>query len=187
MKKPLIVVALRDELPHDEFLGIPVCHTGIGKVNAAVQTMNAILAYQPDCIINYGTAGALLDHLTGLLPVLAVCQRDVDCNELAPRGMFPGENELFLTGAASRGVVCGTGDSFVTDPDEWTKRTCDIVDMELYAIAKACKIMNISWFSVKFVSDKADKDAILNWKQTVSLGEEHFKDWLIDWQKRRQT
>lgn len=186
MKKPIIVVALRDELPHDEFLGIPVVHTGVGKINAAIKTLNAVNEYQPDCIINYGTAGALKDHLSGLLPVLGVCQRDVDCNELAPRGMFPGDHTLFLTSGAGRGVICGTGDSFVTDPDEWTKRNCDIVDMELYAIAKVATLAKISWFSVKFVSDKADKDAILNWKQTVSLGEEHFKEWLVDFKERQK-
>jgi adenosylhomocysteine nucleosidase len=186
MKKPIIVVALQDELPHDYFLDIPVVHTGVGKVNAAVKTMNAILSYDPDCIINYGTAGSLKDHLSGLLPVLGVCQRDVDCKELAPRGMFPKEHELFLTSGAARGVICGTGDSFVTDPDEWTKRNCDIVDMELYAVAKVATLSKILWFSVKFVSDKADKDAILNWKQTVSLGEEHFKEWLSEFKERQK-
>ena len=37
------------------------------------------------------------------------------------------------------GVVCGTGDSFVTALDAWlTENAIDIVDMELFAIAHVC-------------------------------------------------
>ena len=184
MKNPIIIVALEDELSHVDLHGIPVCHTGIGKVNAAIITMNAILSYKPDCIINFGTAGTLKDDLSGLLPVIAVCQRDIDCGELAPRGQFPGEKSKYLFSASGRGVICGTGDSFVTDPDEWTLRNCDLVDMELYAIAKSAEFMNVPWYSLKFVSDKADKNAIISWRKTVKQGEEHFREWLLDFLKR---
>ncbi len=59
--KYIIVAALEQETANaglEQYA--PVVYTGVGKVNAAINLYDAILKYQPDLVINYGTAGSLL-------------------------------------------------------------------------------------------------------------------------------
>ena len=76
--KTLILAALKDELDANEIQDLKVCYTGVGKVNAAIKTLQAIQKYSPDLIINFGTAGSLNTQLKGLIEVCSFYQRDMD-------------------------------------------------------------------------------------------------------------
>ena len=172
--KSIILVALPEEL-NSAFVSSPVVYTGVGLTNAAVNTYEAILKHQPDVVINYGSAGALKSY-SGLLTVAAVCQRDANCEPLRERGFMLGENILYYQSGQS-GVRCGSGNNFVTNADQWTQDHCDIVDMELWAIAKVCDKFNIPWVSKKWISDKADNDAPNAWGESLNLGQAEFVKW----------
>ena len=174
--KILILVALEEELDKN-LVNLPVVYTGVGISNAALMAYDAILTHMPDLVINYGSAGALHGH-SGLLTVGSVCQRDANCRPLRERGYMLGENVLYYN-STEQGVKCGSGNNFVTDPDAWTKEHCDVVDMELWSIAKACEFNNIPWISRKWVSDNADGEAGATWEDALKAGEEVLSNGLI--------
>ena len=61
-------------------------------------------------------------------------------------------------------VICGTADSFVTTAPELA---CDLVDMELYALAKVASRQQIPLKSFKFISDNADDNSQQHWKNNL--------------------
>ena len=174
--KILILTALPEELDK-KLINHPVEYIGVGLSNAALYSTMAINTHKPDLVINYGSAGALNTEIKGLTPVAKVCQRDADCTPLRERGYMLGENILYYTSGKS-GVRVGSGNNFVTDPDEWTRQHCDLVDMELWSIAKVCTQFGIPWTSMKWVSDNADGDAGMVWEDALLAGQVAFIDWL---------
>ena len=169
--KILILVALKDELDVNEIGDFKVYYSGVGKVNAAIKTLQVIQKHSPDLIINFGTAGSLNPRLSGLLEVGSFYQRDMDASPLGFEiGQTPFEEDIEIT-FGREGVTCGTGDKFLTSAP--ILKT-DIVDMEAYAIAKVCKLKNIDFRCFKFISDNADNEAKDDWVDNVSLGAKLF-------------
>ncbi len=169
--KILILVALKDELDANEIGDFKVYYSGVGKVNAAIKTLQVIQKHSPDLIINFGTAGSLNPRLSGLLEVGSFYQRDMNASPLGFEvGQTPFEEDIEIT-FGREGVTCGTGDKFVTSTP--ILKT-DIVDMEAYAIAKVCKLKNIDFRCFKFISDNADNEAKDDWVDNVSLGAKLF-------------
>lgn len=169
MKKTVVIIALPSEsqglfekaLPADQLF-----FCGVGKVNAAFKTTEVILKYNPDMIINLGTAGSKKIKTHELLECSGYVQRDMD---ISPLGLPVGETPLddikglistvrFYT-ELKRGV-CGTGDSFEVGP---SKLACDLVDMEAYAMAKVCKRLAKEFVSIKYITDGSDDSAHKDW------------------------
>lgn len=173
--KTIILVALPEELDNS-LVSVPVVYTGVGLSNAAMMTYDAIIEHSPDLIINYGSAGSLKNY-KGLLTVNGVCQRDANCEPLRERGYMLGENILYYH-SSEDGVYCGSGNNFVTEPDTWTLDHCDIVDMELWSIAKVCEFHKIPWISRKWISDNADGEAGATWESALAAGQAEFINWL---------
>jgi len=173
----LLLVALEEEfdkdlLPEDW----QVVYTGVGKVNACLHVCESIGVFQPDIVVNYGTAGGL-NGASGLLEMKAFVQRDMIAEPLCERGYTPGETGAIITTSAGVGIgnVCATGDSFVTQEDPWlTSLNVDCVDMEGYALAKVCKYADIPFRSWKFISDNADENASDDWDTNAGKGQMQF-------------
>ncbi len=174
----IIITALFKELPIE--LPIPVYFCGIGKVNATITTMRIINQIKPKTILNYGTAGSVNNNINGLVRVGSLLQRDIDLRALGyDLGETPFEEntnilELDLEIARIAGlkvVSCSTGDQFV---DARPELESDIVDMEAYAIAKACIQNNVDFCCWKYISDHADDDASNDWESNMGLGAEKF-------------
>jgi len=178
-QKYIIVAALEQETANaglEQYA--PIVYTGVGKVNAAIKLYEAIVKYQPDLVINYGTAGSM-NGGTGLYHIDTFIQVDMDTRPLGTlRGVTPfSEEEL----PEITGIVLGTGDSFITDAKkqlEGLNVRIDLVDMEGYALNKVCKHLNVEFQSYKNVSDSANSDANEDWSQNVSKGVKLFKDML---------
>ncbi|MGA0856465.1 MAG: 5'-methylthioadenosine nucleosidase [Burkholderiaceae bacterium] len=172
----LIVTALPQELddslpPND----LPVVFTGVGKVNAALAVLEAIAVYRPQLIVNFGTAGRVSDRVHGLVEVSRVIQRDMNAEPLAPRGQTPFQDDRHGFDSGQPGVICATGDSFVTSRDPWlVEQGVDLVDMELFAIAAACERAGVSWRSFKYITDDANEDSGDHWETNVHLGRDLF-------------
>lgn len=167
--KYIIVTALEDEAAGLENFA-PVVHTGIGKVNACIKLYEAVLKYQPDLVINYGTAGGV-SELTGLHNITHFVQIDMDVRALGfARAITPLTAEKL---PKKQGIVLGTGDSFITDTTkqlEGLEIEIDLVDMEGYALKKVCDHHGINFDAYKFVSDNANESAGDDWKVAVSKG-----------------
>jgi adenosylhomocysteine nucleosidase len=50
----------------------------------------------------------------------------------------------------------------------------DLVDMEAFAIAKACQVANVEFICYKYISDMADDNAADHFVDHVHKGEEHY-------------
>jgi len=173
----LIITALESELKRDALPpGVEIVYCGVGKINAAIATLKAITQFQPQSIINFGTAGKVNRELHGLLDIAKVIQRDMDTGPLAPRGKTPFCNkpqEYLSLGKH----FCGTGDSFVTAHDPWLiSRGIDVVDMELFAIAACAHDHDIPWQSFKYITDDANENSGKDWQEKVHQGQDLFID-----------
>ena len=169
----LVLVAIDTELKGVTLpQGYKLVEIGVGKVNASGSTVQAIIRYEPERIINFGTAGSLNKELeNGLYRISRVRQRDMDCR---PFGIELGVTPYDVVADIDMkcdGVTLGTGDSFVTSTPELLT---DLVDMEGYAVAKAADRWNIPCEIYKFVSDFADENAMNDWDDNVSNGAELF-------------
>lgn len=163
--RPLVVVALRREATLLD--GVDVVLTGIGKVAAAVTVSRAIQEKRPPWVLNVGAAGALLDGLEGAHVIGRVVEHDVDHAML---GALIGEElsgEVVLDPAQP--TVLATGDSFVADPvvRAALAQRAHLVDMEGYAVARACENAGVPCRILKVVSDTAAEDAAHSWKERV--------------------
>ena len=162
MQYRILLVALEAELPYKKApKNYKVIYTGVGKVNAALATAQAImeansLGFHPR-VVNYGTAGSCKSDLSGLHRVTRFVQRDMNAEPQAPRGVTPfeaGYNYLEFSADMTHGLTVGTGDQFVHDRETWLiDNDIDIVDMEAYAIASVCKRMNVWFDCYKYITD----------------------------------
>lgn len=167
----IILVALEQELPKTSLPGWRIVYTGVGKINAAMTTANVIGEFGAVSIINFGTAGALREDLKGLYEVTVFKQRDMDATSL---GFALGEtpyDEIKTISLNEKGLSCGSGDSFV---DSMPDLNTDLVDMEAYAIAKVCKVMNTSFSCFKYISDNANENAVDDWTANFKSGAQAF-------------
>lgn len=147
--------------------GVAVVITGIGKTHAAVATTQALLA-RPDAldtVVNLGTAGALRDGLSGLFEPGVVLNHDIAADAIRALGHEPFDRLILEGGDAT---VLATGDVFVSDPAVRARlgARADLVDMEGYAVAWACRQVGVPVRMIKHVSDNADAGA-LDWPSVV--------------------
>lgn len=180
MSDVLVLTALESELKVSRApKGAKVIYTGVGKINTAMATTSALVAEKPRLVVNYGTAGKIADGIVGLLEVARVIQRDMMAMPLAPRGVTPLCDDATVLTSGFGTVVCGTGDSFVTAPDPWLiENKVDLVDMELFAIARVCTQFGVPWRAFKFITDDANDFAHEHWTANVANGEDLFWDTL---------
>jgi adenosylhomocysteine nucleosidase len=173
----LVVMALPAEgAGRFEAAGVPVLYTGVGKVNAAIALTRRVAELAREggrlpLVVNFGTAGSARLPARTLVACRCFVDRDMDVGAL---GFAPGVTPfdelppVIEFPAAFPGLpeaVCGSGDSFAT---ERHGMDCDVVDMEAYALAKACRIAGARFACAKYVSDGADEHAAEHWKANVA-------------------
>jgi adenosylhomocysteine nucleosidase len=164
----LILIAIQEEAPDLNHM-MNVFYTGAGKVNAAITAAELIVKYQPKRIINFGTAGGITVG-TGLHECTQFVQRDMNCVGLGCKpGQTPFETNVSI---GTPGLTCSTGDNFVMDPQLLIP--ADLVDMEAYAIAKACEKHHVEFLCFKYVSDQANATADTDWRESVAHGQLHY-------------
>ena len=165
LMQSIVIVALESEFPPIQRNDFRVIYSGVGKINAARTTTEAILRFQPNRIINVGSVGVLdVKRLGTVMQVNQVIERDMNAVPLSPRGQVPFDKSPHQFFSVTPGLTCATGDSFVTKRDHWLiSNNVDMVDMELFAIAKISSHYRIPWISLKFGTDLADGNASENW------------------------
>lgn len=170
LMQSIVIVALESEFPPVQRLDFRVIYSGVGKINAARTTTEAILQFQPNRIINVGSVGVLdAKRLGTVMQVNQVIERDMNAVPLSPRGQVPFDKASHRFFSVTPGLTCATGDSFVTKKDHWLiSNNVDMVDMELFAIAKISSHYGIPWISLKFGTDLADGNASENWSGNLN-------------------
>ena len=153
-------------------------HTGIGKVNAAVNAALLIKENRPDCIVSGGCAGALQPGVDVLDLAVAseVVYHDAWCG--GAWGQVQGlperyaADEALLAAARSlskdpslkvhEGLMC-SGDRFVDHSDapailgHFPEALA--VDMESGALAQTCHLFGTPFISLRVISDNVSSDA----------------------------
>jgi len=177
--KIIILSALKEETNNQIFLDknneeIKIIYTGVGKVNAAISTLEVYNTHPNlKMIINFGTAGSDTILFGELIGCTKFIQRDMDARALGfslgetPYEKIPKilefENKLL---PYKKNIICGTGDNFCENINY------DLVDMESYSIAKICWLNKINFISYKYISDNGDGD---QWKNNINKGIDKFK------------
>ena len=182
-----IIVAMDKELqqlrplfPEDQVI---LQKSGIGKVNAAIQTVEMIRQYKPDCIISTGCAGGNGDDINVQDVVVStqLAYHDVYCGTAIDNttvyGQVQGlparfEADPYLLSKATNlspftpnhsplsihpGLIV-TGDWFVDSKEKMREiighfPEAKAVDMESCAIAQACYINKVPFISFRVISD----------------------------------
>lgn len=176
MKQIPVLVALTEELPDKLPYPYVKIITGIGKINATMACMTAIHKYDPDMIINYGTAGSLNPVFgSGIHKVAKVAQRDLDIRALGLElGQSSRDNPVWyiLDDVETRPTLT-SGDQFV---DTRPEMESDLVDMEAAAHARVCHQFAVMLDVYKFVSDNADSEAAGSFKENCARGSALFME-----------
>ncbi len=161
-----------------------IVQSGIGKVAAALATALLIDHFQPDYVINTGSAGGFDQSLKVGDIVISSELRYHDVNVTAfgyEIGQLPANPVAYiphpnLIKAAKIGVtqlnsdiqtlvgLITTGDTFMTDADDIAKArknfpTMAAVEMEGAAIAQTCHQFNLPFVVIRSLSDIAGKES----------------------------
>lgn len=179
----LVVMALPHEAD-DVFAraGVPVLYTGVGKVNAAMALARTLAACRHAArplphVVNFGSAGSRRLATGTLVACTRFHQRDMDVSGLGyapgvtPFEEIPAVLEFPTAFPQLPTASCGTGDSFETGGQA---QSCDVVDMEAYALAKVCHVEQVRFACAKYVSDGADASAGADWRANRHRAAEQF-------------
>ncbi len=165
----LLVFALESEAG-SEFEAYNKIFVGIGKVKATYNLTKAIQKYNPDLIINLGTAGSTMFERGSVVNCSRFIQRDMDVRALGFQKFetpLSGEPVLLEYGLKVDNLpngICGSGDQFEM---EHINPEYNVIDMEAFALAKVAEYENIDFLCLKYISDGADGNAADDWTQEV--------------------
>ncbi|HLE11074.1 MAG: hypothetical protein A2504_01750 [Bdellovibrionales bacterium RIFOXYD12_FULL_39_22] len=183
--KIVFICAVPEESNRETMLwGYPIVHVGVGKINAAYKTALAIKEYGPTLVCNFGSCGSFMLPKGAMLAVSEVVNADMDATPLVPYTVTPFDKNggrLALQCKGTKGVRCFTTETFTSQEKVESfspaKRallsSCDIFEMELYAIAKVCQDLKVDFVSYKWVSDDGGLE---EWQQNCKIGFNHFKE-----------
>ncbi len=161
--------------------------TGIGPVEAAV-VLSAELARLneagelPDLIVSLGSAGSAKLPQTEVYQASSVCYRDMDAS---PLGFEKGQTPLldlpiildmpvFDTGIPSASLA--TGASIVSGA-HYDEIYADMVDMETFALLRACHRFDVPLIGLRGISDGAEElGHVDDWTQYLHVVDENLSD-----------
>lgn len=160
---------LRPLFPEDRVI---LQKSGIGKVNAAIQTVEMIRQYKPDVIISSGCAGGNGDDINVQDVVVSnqLAYHDVYCGTAIGQSVYgqvqglparfdadPHLLDVAIKTGAKPGLIV-TGDWFVDSKEKMREiighfPEAKAVDMESAAIAQTCYIYKVPFISFRVISD----------------------------------
>ncbi|HFC8543889.1 TPA: 5'-methylthioadenosine/adenosylhomocysteine nucleosidase [Neisseria weaveri] len=174
--------------------------SGIGKVNAAVSTALLVGKFNPDCVINTGSAGGLCSGLKvgDVVVGTQIAHHDVDVTAFGyapgqvPRlaARFDSDERLvaaaekasaaFDGAAVHRGLIV-SGDQFVHSSEKTVAirklfEDVRVVEMEAAAIAQTCVQLDVPFVVIRAVSDLADEKADISFEEFLETASVHSAD-----------
>ena len=183
-RRVLFVMAVEAEYgPHLRARFTPLM-TGVGPIEAgiAMGAVLQVLAAQtalPDLVVSLGSAGSRLCPLGEIVQVASVSWRDMDASRLGfPRGVTPMTDHPvdipLLTPLDLPRARLSTGAN-VVGGDDYNYIDADMVDMESFAIARACARHGIPLMGLRGISDgPGELDHINSWMELLGLIDERL-------------
>ncbi|EKO3960931.1 5'-methylthioadenosine/S-adenosylhomocysteine nucleosidase [Vibrio fluvialis] len=172
---------------------VVLLQSGIGKVAAAIGTAILLDEYQPDVVINTGSAGGFDATLNVGDVVISTEVRHHDADVTAfgyeigqmagQPAAFKADEQLMAVAEkaleamadkhAVRGLIC-TGDAFVCTVERQAFIRTHFpsviaVEMEASAIAQACHQFQVPFVVVRAISDVADKESPMSFDEFLPL------------------
>ena len=171
--------------------------SGIGKVNAAISTTILLKHYNPDYVINTGSAGGFHTNLEvgDIVISSSVCHHDVDVTPFGyDLGQVPGMPACFAPDASLVKVaqdsieqlgevvhmhgLIATGDRFMhqaEDVDNTRNNFPEMIacEMEAASVAQACHTFNKPFVIIRSLSDIAGKENAKTFEQYLDQAATH--------------
>ena len=159
--------------------------TGVGPVEGAV-TATATLARQqadeglPDLVVSLGSAGSARLEQCGVFQAQTVAYRDMDATPLGfPKGVtpfldLPARLDLPWRIAGVPLATLSTGGNIVPH-DLYSSIAEDMVDMETYAVLRACQTFDVPLVALRGISDgAAPLEGLHSWTEYLSIIDERL-------------
>jgi adenosylhomocysteine nucleosidase len=157
--------------------------TGVGPVEAAIAVTRALSQAQaegrlPSLVVSLGSAGSRTLEQCGVYQAVSVSYRDMDATALGfPKGATPFLDlpvtlplPPLLPGVL--GARLSTGANIVSGA-AYDAIDADMVDMETYAVLRACQAFNVPLIALRGISDGAETLAhIDDWTQYLHIIDE---------------
>lgn len=136
--------------------------TGVGPVEAALQTLKALHDHPADLVLNLGSAGSRSLPQAEVFQISAVSYRDMDASPLGvPKGVtpfldLPAELTISqrLPGLPSARLATGAS---IVNGAAYDAIDADMVDMETYAVLRACMSAGAGMIGLRGVSDGTEE------------------------------
>ncbi len=176
---------------------IVLLRSGIGKVNAAISTAVLLKHYDPDYVINTGSAGGFHTDLNvgDIVISSSVCHHDVDVTPFGyDLGQVPGMPACFLpddklVSAAQKSIedlgevvhmhgLIATGDRFMHQPEDVANTRNNFpemiaCEMEAAAVAQACHTFDKPFVIIRSLSDIAGKENAVTFEKYLEQAATH--------------
>lgn len=178
----LFVMAAEAEYgPHLRRLFTPLM-TGVGPVEAAVNLAAALgrTGTLPDLVVSLGSAGSRTLEQTRVYQATSVSYRDMDASPLGfARGAtpfldLPAVVPLTLRIAGLPQATLSTGANIVSG-EAYDTIEADMVDMETYAVLRACQHFGVPLVALRGISDGAsDLRHVGDWTEYLHVIDERL-------------
>jgi adenosylhomocysteine nucleosidase len=186
-KSVLFVMAASAEYgPHLQARIAPLM-TGVGPVEAAI-SVTTILAgldaadHLPDLVVSLGSAGSRTLQQTGIYQAISVSYRDMDASAFGfekgrtPFLDLPAEVALPLRIPDIAGARLSTGGNVISG-EAYGVIDADMVEMETYAVLRACQSFGVPLIGLRGISDgKADANHVDDWTEYLHIIDEKLAD-----------
>ncbi|MCF6765452.1 5'-methylthioadenosine/adenosylhomocysteine nucleosidase [Thiotrichales bacterium 19S3-7] len=178
-----------------------ICQSGIGKVNASVTTSTMLHQYNPDLLINIGSAGGIGKsiEIADIIIATELSYHDVDVTAFGykqgqvpnmPQYYYP-NNEIIQTIKnldhtlrLKFGLIL-SGDSFINSSTAIKDIHLNFphalaLDMESTSIAQVCHKFNTPFIITRVISDHADNTSDSDFKNQLSVVSDKLATYLAE-------
>lgn len=161
--------------------------TGVGPIEAAVSVTAALAKLQhdhnhPDLVVSLGSAGSRTLEQTSVHQAISVSWRDIDASPLGfPKGItpfldLPAVVSLPLRIPGVPEATLSTGSNIVSGA-AYDAIDADMVDMETFAVMRACQRFDVPLVALRGISDGADElDHVDDWTRYLDVVDERLAD-----------
>ncbi|MDG6778669.1 5'-methylthioadenosine/S-adenosylhomocysteine nucleosidase [Thiomicrorhabdus sp. zzn3] len=189
---------------------VVLLRSGIGKVNAAISSTLLLQVYQPDYVINTGSAGGFHTDLNvgDIVISSSVCHHDVDVTPFGyDLGQVPGMPACFLPDetlveAAQHSIealdevvhmhgLIATGDRFMHQPEDVANTRNNFpemiaCEMEAASIAQVCHTFDTPFVIIRSLSDIAGKENAVTFEKYLEQAATHSAKVILEMLRQLQ-
>ncbi|MFK5977974.1 MAG: 5'-methylthioadenosine/S-adenosylhomocysteine nucleosidase [Rhizobiaceae bacterium] len=182
-KKILYVMAADAEYGHHLQKRFRPLMTGVGPIEAAMVLSDALSQLRgkngsPDLVVSLGSAGSRTLEQVKIYQACSLSYRDMDASPLGfekgctPFLNLPAKVDLALQLPGVPSARLSTGANIISG-DAYEQIDADMVDMESFAVLRACQYFEVPMVALRGISDgKDDLSHVDDWKEYLHLIDE---------------